>query len=135
MNSRTTPTGLLRGYAVMQKLSQARSELRLAAASDKGIQKLQFLKVRRQRARTRRKGRTGVKRRVEFSHRLRPTSSEPGALLCASLHAPPVKDSGNATATASESEREREKKKKKKKKKKRRAASFKTSEDRSGGEG
>ena len=51
MNSRTTPTGLLRGYAVMQKLSQARSELRLAAASDKGIQKLQFLKVRRQRAR------------------------------------------------------------------------------------
>ncbi|KOX75019.1 Major royal jelly protein 5 [Melipona quadrifasciata] len=41
----TTPTGLLRGYAVMQKLSQARSELRLAAASDKGIQKLQFLKA------------------------------------------------------------------------------------------
>ncbi|KOC59051.1 hypothetical protein WH47_12865 [Habropoda laboriosa] len=31
----------------MQKLSQARSELRSAAGSDKGIQKLQFLKVHR----------------------------------------------------------------------------------------
>lgn len=50
----------------MQKLSQARSELRLAAGtSDKGIQKLQFLKVL-----SRLDGRRG-----EFSHRLRLASS------------------------------------------------------------
>lgn len=83
----------------MQKLSQARSELRLAAGSDKGIQKLQFLKVRRHTAVVGMRGRRGEgAKRVEFSHRLRPTSST--GLLCASLHAPPVKDSGNATATA-----------------------------------
>lgn len=49
----------------MQKLSQARSELRLAAgSSDKGIQKLQFLKVL-----------SRLDGRGEFSHRLRLASS------------------------------------------------------------
>lgn len=49
----------------MQKLSQARSELRLAAgSSDKGIQKLQFLKVL-----------SRLDGRGEFSHRLRLAAS------------------------------------------------------------
>lgn len=65
MNSRTTPTGPGPSYAVMQKLSQARSELRLAAgSSDKGIQKLQFLKVL-----------SRLDGRGEFSHRLRLAAS------------------------------------------------------------
>lgn len=82
------PDGTAPGYAVMQKLSQARSELRAAAAaSDKGIQKLQFLKVPRGRGGHGR-GAGGWTAATCLFH----------GSLCASLHAPTVKDSGNATA-------------------------------------
>lgn len=73
------------------------------------------------------RGRTGGERRVEFSHRLRPTSSagfELGGLLCASLHAPPVKDPEmRLRRQTKEREREREKREKRRKKA---AAQFKT---------